>query len=205
MLPARWEGQGRLGSELAITRRQHCVRINASSVLAATGPHRRSHGIFDTLHLSSNNSGDAKATMHPSRSGEVPAGEFDDADREALERKLQESLETLSQIRVTMMNHEAADEHVLQQRVDRLVRGYADMHLIKDRLTVNVPEEVLTYVKDGRNPDEFTSQFMERVASENQFTNGKIAALTNFKQEYEAKIREYFPDDADNRLGQQQQ
>ncbi|KAJ2815439.1 RNA polymerase II mediator complex subunit [Coemansia sp. 'formosensis'] len=79
------------------------------------------------------------------------------------------------------------------------------MHLLKDRLNVNVPEEVLTYIKDGRNPDEFTSQFMERLASENQFTNGKISALTNFKQEYEAKIRELFPDEANERIGQQQQ
>ncbi|KAJ2811663.1 RNA polymerase II mediator complex subunit [Coemansia furcata] len=142
--------------------------------------------------------------MQPPRS-EAPAAEFDDADREALEKKIQESLETLSQIRVTVMNHESADEHVLQQRVDRLVRGYADMHLLKDRLNVNVPEEVLTYIKDGRNPDEFTSQFMERLASENQFTNGKISALTNFKQEYEAKIRELFPDEANERIGQQQQ
>ncbi|KAJ2901141.1 RNA polymerase II mediator complex subunit [Coemansia aciculifera] len=136
---------------------------------------------------------------------EAAVPEFDDADREAIEKKIQESLETLSQIRVTVMNHESADEHVLQQRVDRLIRGYADMHLLKDRLNVNVPEEVLTYIKDGRNPDEFTSQFMERLASENQFTNGKISALTNFKQEYEAKIREFFPEEADQRIGQQQQ
>ncbi|KAJ2504160.1 RNA polymerase II mediator complex subunit [Coemansia sp. RSA 2052] len=143
--------------------------------------------------------------MMQSSRQEVPAAEFDDADREAMERKIQESLETLSQIRVTVMNHESADEQVLQQRVDRLVRGYADMHLLKDRLNVNVPEEVLTYIKDGRNPDEFTSQFMERLASENQFTNGKISALTNFKQEYEAKIREFFPEEADQRIGHQQQ
>ncbi|KAJ1894548.1 RNA polymerase II mediator complex subunit [Coemansia sp. RSA 376] len=142
--------------------------------------------------------------MQPSRS-EVPAAELDDTDREAIERKIEESLETLSQIRVTVMNHESADEHVLKQRLDRLLRGYADMHLLKDRLNINVPEEVLAFVKDGRNPDDFTSQFMERLASENQFTNGKISALTNFKQEFEAKIREFFPDDTNERISQQQQ
>ncbi|KAJ2342874.1 RNA polymerase II mediator complex subunit [Coemansia sp. RSA 2671] len=103
------------------------------------------------------------------------------------------------------MNHESADEHVLQQRLERLVRGFADMHMLKDRLNVNVPEEVLAYIKDGRNPNDFTSQFMERLASENQFTNGKIAALTNFKQEYEAMIRDAFPNEANERIGKQQQ
>ncbi|KAJ2875417.1 RNA polymerase II mediator complex subunit, partial [Coemansia asiatica] len=65
--------------------------------------------------------------------------------------------------------------------------------------------EVLAYIRDGRNPDGFTSQFMERVASENQFTNGKISALTNFKQEYEKKLKEFFPEEATEKLGQQQQ
>ncbi|KAJ2711373.1 RNA polymerase II mediator complex subunit, partial [Coemansia sp. Cherry 401B] len=125
--------------------------------------------------------------------------DFHDGDREALEGKLRSALETLSQIRVSVENHELADEGVLEQRVDRLVRGYADMFAMKDRLNVNIPEDVLSYVRDGRNPDEFTSQFMERVASENQFTNGKIAALTNFKQEFEAQLQEFFPEELKER------
>ncbi|KAJ1857133.1 RNA polymerase II mediator complex subunit [Coemansia sp. RSA 1822] len=135
--------------------------------------------------------------MQPSRSD--PPTDFHDADREAMERKIREALETLSQVRVTVMNHEQADESVLEQRVDRLVRGYSDMFALKDRLNVNIPEDVLGYVKEGRNPDEFTSQFIERVASENQFTNGKIAALTNFKQEFEAKLQEFFPEELNER------
>ncbi|PIA18906.1 hypothetical protein COEREDRAFT_79438 [Coemansia reversa NRRL 1564] len=137
-------------------------------------------------------------------SGETSTADSHDSDRQSMENRLCEALETLSQIRVTVMNHEQADEQVLEQRVDRLVRGYADMFSIKDRLNVNIPEEVLAYVKDGRNPDEFTSQFMERVASENQFTNGKISALTSFRQEYEAKLREFFPEDSTDRLNHQQ-
>ncbi|KAJ2739030.1 RNA polymerase II mediator complex subunit [Coemansia sp. BCRC 34490] len=133
----------------------------------------------------------------------VASAEFHDTDREVIETKIREALETLSQIRVTVMNHESADEQVLQQRVDRLVKGYAEMHTIKDRLNVSVPEEVLAYIRDGRNPDEFTSQFMERVASENQFTNGKIAALTNFKHEFEEKLREFFPEESSARLDRQ--
>ncbi|KAJ2662880.1 RNA polymerase II mediator complex subunit [Coemansia sp. RSA 1200] len=129
--------------------------------------------------------------------------EFHDTDREVIETKIREALETLSQIRVTVINHESADEQVLQQRVDRLVQGYAEMHTMKDRLNVSVPEEVLAYIRDGRNPDEFTSQFMERVASENQFTNGKIAALTNFKHEFEEKLREFFPEESSARLDRQ--
>ncbi|KAJ2871132.1 hypothetical protein FB639_004512, partial [Coemansia asiatica] len=93
--------------------------------------------------------------MQPSNSAQRASepGDFHDLDREAMETKICDSLETLSQIHVTVMNHESADEQVLQQRVDRLVRGFAEMHEMKDRLNVNVPEEVLAYIRDGRNPD----------------------------------------------------
>lgn len=128
-----------------------------------------------------------------------------DASREVIENKLIDALETLGQIRVSVANHESADEHVLQQRVDKLVRGYAEIHGLKDQLKINIPEEVLAYIKDGRNPDEFSSQFTERVASENQFTNGKISSLTNFKQEFESKLKEHFPDDVNQRMANQQQ
>ncbi|KAJ2364554.1 RNA polymerase II mediator complex subunit [Coemansia sp. RSA 2607] len=140
---------------------------------------------------------------HSQNTSQIPV-DFNDEDRSALEAQICESLETLSQIRVTVENHESASSEVLEQRVDRLVRGLAQMHTMKDRLNVNIPEEVLAYIKDGRNPDEFTSKFMERVASENQFTNGKISALTNFKQEYENKLKEFFPEDAAEILGHEQ-
>lgn len=34
-----------------------------------------------------------------------------------------------------------------------------------------------SYVENGRNPELFTQSFVERTATENQFTNGKIKAV----------------------------
>ncbi|KAJ2783817.1 RNA polymerase II mediator complex subunit [Coemansia javaensis] len=129
------------------------------------------------------------------------AADLHDADRKAMEDSIHAALLTLAQIRASVQNPEHADEAVLGERVERLVKRYGEMFDMKDRLNVNIPEEVLAHIKDGRNPDEFTSQFAERVASENQFTNGKIAALTNFKREFEARLREFFPEESLERLG----
>ncbi|KAJ1935714.1 RNA polymerase II mediator complex subunit [Linderina pennispora] len=117
-----------------------------------------------------------------------------------MERKIRFALETLSQISVSVSNYESADEQVLQQRVENLVRSYSEMHAMKESLDANIPMEVLNFIEDGRNPDEFTRNFTERVAAENQFTNGKISALSNFKQEFEAQLKESFPEDAASRL-----
>jgi hypothetical protein len=35
-----------------------------------------------------------------------------------------------------------------------------------------------SYVEQGRNPDIFTRSFIERAAGENQYTNGKIQAVS---------------------------
>lgn len=35
-----------------------------------------------------------------------------------------------------------------------------------------------SYVEQGRNPDIFTRAFIERAAGENQYTNGKIQAVS---------------------------
>ncbi|KAJ1960420.1 RNA polymerase II mediator complex subunit [Dipsacomyces acuminosporus] len=130
-----------------------------------------------------------------------PAGQPLDSDLEAMERKIRESLETLSQISITVDNYESADEQVLQRRVENLVRAYSDMHSMKESLDTNIPLEVLSFIEDGRNPDEFTRNFTERVAAENQFTNGKISALSSFKDEFEANLKKFFPEEASDRLG----
>lgn len=35
----------------------------------------------------------------------------------------------------------------------------------------------IRFVEEGKNPDIFTQNFVERAATENQFTNGKIKAV----------------------------
>ncbi|KAJ1941312.1 RNA polymerase II mediator complex subunit, partial [Linderina macrospora] len=96
-----------------------------------------------------------------------PQSQHTDAAIGEMERKIRLALETLSQISVSVDNYESADEQVLQQRVENLVRSYSEMHAIKESLDANIPMEVLNFIEDGRNPDEFTRNFTERVAAEN--------------------------------------
>lgn len=46
------------------------------------------------------------------------------------------------------------------------------------QLTVkNILFAEISYVEHGRNPDIFTQSFVERTATENQYTNGKVKAV----------------------------
>jgi hypothetical protein len=45
-----------------------------------------------------------------------------------------------------------------------------------------------SYVEQGRNPDIFTRAFIERVAGENQYTNGKIKAVSVRERDAMSKV-----------------
>ncbi|KAI8981842.1 mediator complex, subunit Med10, partial [Mycotypha africana] len=51
-----------------------------------------------------------------------------------------------------------------------------------------------SYIEQGRNPDLFTQAFVERTATENQFTNGKIKAVSEFRTLLSEEFNKSFPD-----------
>jgi len=50
------------------------------------------------------------------------------------------------------------------------------------------------YVEDGRNPDIYTREFVEIVAKQNQFLNGKMRAFGDFKDVLAEQINTTFPE-----------
>ncbi|ORY98898.1 transcription factor subunit Med10 of mediator complex-domain-containing protein, partial [Syncephalastrum racemosum] len=55
-----------------------------------------------------------------------------------------------------------------------------------------------SFVEHGKNPDIFTQGFVERTATENQFTNGKIKAVDEFRSILSEEFSKSFPDLYDN-------
>ena len=50
------------------------------------------------------------------------------------------------------------------------------------------------YVEDGRNPDIYTREFVEIVAKQNQFLNGKMRAFGDFRDVLAEQINTTFPE-----------
>jgi mediator of RNA polymerase II transcription subunit 10 len=48
-------------------------------------------------------------------------------------------------------------------------------------LAISIPEEVIDYVQEGRNPDIYTREFVELVMKLNQMHKGKTEAFGRFK------------------------
>ncbi|RUS17615.1 transcription factor subunit Med10 of mediator complex-domain-containing protein [Endogone sp. FLAS-F59071] len=100
----------------------------------------------------------------------------DEPDRLALEKSLNELTHSLLELGI-MVHDFQPGTHVID-KINQVTNHYMTIDKIKDNISsLYVPEEVVKYVEEARNPDIFTQSFVERAAAENQFTNGKIQAI----------------------------
>ncbi|KAG0322900.1 Mediator of RNA polymerase II transcription subunit 10 [Dissophora globulifera] len=105
------------------------------------------------------------------------ASAHNEQTRQDLELKLQELIECLLELSITVYDFQAESNTLVHQKIQELISQLTDIEGFKDKLDMMVPWEVLSYIEDGKNPDLFSKSFVEAVAGENQFTNGKITAL----------------------------
>ncbi|KAF9989796.1 RNA polymerase II mediator complex subunit [Mortierella antarctica] len=111
--------------------------------------------------------------------------------RQDLELKLQELIECLLELSITVYDFQNESGSLVHQKIQELITQLSDIEGFKDKLDMMVPWEVLSYIEDGKNPDLFSKTFVEAVAGENQFTNGKITALKasgSLDQSFEAAL-----------------
>lgn len=61
-------------------------------------------------------------------------------------------------------------------------------------LTASLPQEVITYVSSGRNPDIYTREFVELVQRANQAAGGRVKAFADFRDVLAERILVAFPE-----------
>ncbi|KAF9586175.1 Mediator of RNA polymerase II transcription subunit 10 [Lunasporangiospora selenospora] len=98
--------------------------------------------------------------------------------RMQLELKLKELIECLLELSITVYDFQPESNPLVHQKIQELISQLSEVDSYKEKLMdMMIPMEVLGYIEDGKNPDLFTKSFVECVAGENQFTNGKISAM----------------------------
>ncbi|KNE67001.1 hypothetical protein AMAG_11468 [Allomyces macrogynus ATCC 38327] len=139
----------------------------------------------------------ARAPPPLSRTASVPFTEPDRAVVAPAAAALHSLLATLTDMaRITTHYGDASDAQLAetlasyaQQLAD--LDEYARDHLID----VWVPKAVVDAVDAGANPARVTQNYLESLAAENQFTNGKVVAAGRFRSALEDQLRAAFPDE----------
>ncbi|KAF9192863.1 Mediator of RNA polymerase II transcription subunit 10 [Haplosporangium sp. Z 767] len=122
--------------------------------------------------------------------------------RQDLELKLQELIECLLELSITVYDFQAESNSLVHQKIQELIAQLSDIEGLKDKLgNMVVPWEVLSFIEDGKNPDLFSKSFIEAVAGENQFTNGKITAMKASQQKALGRCKTSFEDALTQNLG----
>ncbi|THH32154.1 hypothetical protein EUX98_g2027 [Antrodiella citrinella] len=79
-------------------------------------------------------------------------------------------------------------------RVNNVINHLANIDNLSQQITTMVPMQVLAEIDNSRNPGTLTRDRLERAATENQFMNGKIQAISAYRSYFDEALVQYFPE-----------
>jgi len=90
----------------------------------------------------------------------------------------------------------AGDLSNLSGSLQQAHRLASEMHLAG--IDAGVPETLIHYVENGRNPDIYTREFVELVRRMNQLMRGKMRAFTSFRDVLAGEMESALPELTDD-------
>ncbi|KAF8138164.1 hypothetical protein EV363DRAFT_1519110 [Boletus edulis] len=82
-------------------------------------------------------------------------------------------------------------------RANEVVHHLTTIDDMAQNIRTMVPFQVLQDIDNARNPMQLTKERLERSATENQFTNGKIAAIDSYRRLLNEALAKSFPETAE--------
>ncbi|KAK7060761.1 hypothetical protein VNI00_000493 [Paramarasmius palmivorus] len=82
----------------------------------------------------------------------------------------------------------------LGPKVNEVINHLATIEDIALQTRTMVPMQILSDIDNAKNPMNVTRERLERAATENQFMNGKIAALSSYRTHLNAELCQHFPE-----------
>ncbi|KAF8192624.1 transcription factor subunit Med10 of mediator complex-domain-containing protein [Pholiota molesta] len=79
-------------------------------------------------------------------------------------------------------------------RVNDVVTHLGTIDEMAQHVSTMIPMQVLADIDNSKNPMQLTKERLERTATENQFMNGKIAAIQSYRQLLDEAIAHNFPE-----------
>ena len=79
------------------------------------------------------------------------------------------------------LHHTILIPYLIVLHSQRLIRNLAELRRSAQDLPTYIPEEVINYVEDSRNPDIYTREMVELVMRYNQQLKGRSEAFASFR------------------------
>ncbi len=120
-----------------------------------------------------------------------------EAVRSNLETRVRSVVDLLYQLAVCSADVQEGSQHLVANKVNECIKALAALDATKDELHrahMMVPQDVLEMLDTGKNPDSHTRNFVNRLASENQYSYGQHKAVESYKDRLDAALDEAFPE-----------
>ncbi|XP_014243263.1 mediator of RNA polymerase II transcription subunit 10 [Cimex lectularius] len=115
---------------------------------------------------------------------------------ENLETQLEMFIENVRQIKIIVSDFQPQGQNVLNQKIQSMVNGLQEVDRLKSQVQdVLVPLEVFDYIDNGRNPQIYTKDCIEKALTKNEQVKGKIDAYRRFKSYLLVELNNVFPNE----------
>uniref|UniRef100_A0A3Q1EDC3 Mediator of RNA polymerase II transcription subunit 10 n=1 Tax=Acanthochromis polyacanthus TaxID=80966 RepID=A0A3Q1EDC3_9TELE len=96
-----------------------------------------------------------------------------------LEEHLEKFIENIRQMGIIVSDFQPSSQTGLNQKLNFMISGLQDIEKCRQQLhEINVPLEVFEYIDQGRNPQLYTKECLERALARNEQVKGKIDTMT---------------------------
>uniref|UniRef100_A0A914XAH7 Mediator of RNA polymerase II transcription subunit 10 n=1 Tax=Plectus sambesii TaxID=2011161 RepID=A0A914XAH7_9BILA len=122
------------------------------------------------------------------------SGEASDPRLNTLEQTLEAFQENARQLGVIASDFQPKSQDALNQKLQTLVSGLQELDHMKNSLgDVKIPLELLDYLDQGKNPQLYTKEVIDRTLAKNQQVNGKIELYKKFRATLLKELSEEMP------------
>ncbi|MED6268828.1 Mediator of RNA polymerase II transcription subunit 10 [Characodon lateralis] len=113
-----------------------------------------------------------------------------------LEEHLEKFIENIRQLGIIVSDFQPSSQAVLNQKLNFMISGLQDIDKCQKQLhDINVPLEVFEYIDQGRNPQLYTKECLERALARNEQVKGKIDTMMKFKSLLISELSKVFPEE----------
>lgn len=115
---------------------------------------------------------------------------------ENLETQLDSFIENVRQIKIIVGDFQPQGQQVLNHKIQAMVHGLQELDKLKSQVQdVHVPLEVFDYIDQGRNPQIYTKDCIEKALTKNEQVKGKIDSYRKFKSHLLNELNSSFPNE----------
>ncbi|XP_072013245.1 mediator of RNA polymerase II transcription subunit 10-like [Amphiura filiformis] len=117
---------------------------------------------------------------------------------DSLVENLERFIENTRQLGIIVSDFQPQGQVTLNQKLHTLVTGLQELDKNKSQVQdVQVPLEVFEYIDQGKNPQLYTKDCMEKAVVKNEQVKGKIETFRKFKKSLVTELSKMFPEEMD--------